>query len=240
MLFEAVEWAEDTLIHPSTNKPLVLWGNQTTALLETNPRKALVWARRTGKTTYLVVEALYYATHHGMFQFGDDRTQFRILVLNQTEAGQVEYFNELVRMADLSGIKVSRDVAHGDARTLTIVDDEGSKCDIFGITPNTKSSALCGIDADLIQVNDADQLEESAMTDIVLPILYTRPSVKLTLAATPTADKTTVFEQLSYRRDFSQLRATAHCRPDWAELQKQVKKEYKDDEWGYRHNVLAC
>lgn len=242
MQFEAVEWAERELIDPTTLEPMTLWGNQAVALLEMNPRKALVWARQTGKTLYLVIEALYHATHHGVFQFGDERTSFNILVLNYNEAAHQQYFDLLVQIAELSGIKIDRDAVYGSSRKISVVSDEGSRCDIRGFYPTTKKGGLAakGLDADLIQVSEANWFKDEMMTSVVLPILYARPSTRVTLASTPVSERGTIFEQLSYRRDFSQLVATAHCRPDWAEVREQIEAEYKEDEWAWRREALAC
>ncbi len=249
----ALLWGEKYLVEPDNGKPWKAWPYQRGPLLCQSPRKVYRFGRRTGKTTILAVEILWYLFTAGGGGMRDQdtkkiRTNLKVLLLAPYKAHVENIFDRIRAFLAVSpalGPCIDRN-KRGSPQMISLVTESVSQGSILsgfasGDSSGSKGIAARGQDADLIILDEGAFISAEAIEGVVLAILYTRPTTKFIISSTPSGIANDYFEGICTKRpDFTEFYVPATERPDWALVADQMSTEFGSNQEQYDKEVLAA
>ncbi len=210
------------LSHPNTKDLIELRDYQKRVLDDFNTKRILWWGRRTGKTITSSLVALNYALSPGDWPREDFS---RILIFAAQKIHIESMFSNLRGILQNSGLGSLIQIGQRDGRQkITISYPGGMVCSIIGIPLSSRGLAPCGLDGDLIILDEADYISEECI-DVIEPILFDKPNVKLLISGTPRFDKNSFMHRVAGSSEISLHRVTVLDVPESNSFIAQLKKD---------------
>jgi len=238
-------WAMRNLKDPDSGKPWTPWPYQKAPLLCSSPRMVLRWGRRTGKSTVLAALIIWFLFTDGGGlkdpKTGKVRKNLKILLIAPQKSHVSNIFDRVRAFLALSPHLqscIKRD-KRGSPELIALRGEgtsTGNQIVGFasGDASGSKGLSARGQDADLILLDEGAFVSEEVILNVVNPILYTRSTTRLIVSSTPSGIAGDYFEGLCKRRPkYVEFYSPATERPDWAEVEDQIRKDFggSQDEW---------
>jgi len=244
-LKSALLWAEANLRDPDSGRPWRAWPHQRGPLLCCSPRKVYRFGRRTGKTTILAVEILWYifTSCGGQLKDGKKiRKNLKVLLLAPQKTHIDNIFDRMRAFISLSPQLAGciERKKRGSPQLITLITDGadiGGGNQVAGYasgdSSGNKGLSARGQDADLVVLDEGAYVSKAVVKQVIAPILYTRGTTRFIISSTPSGITGDYFETTCLQRpDFSEFYVPATERPDWAEQEEQVRRDVSgQEEW---------
>ena len=252
-LKSALLWGEQNLLNPDNGKPWRAWSYQRGPLLCPCPRKCYRFGRRTGKTTLLSVEILWYlfTSCGGTLRDPDTkkiRKNLKVLLLAPQKSHIENVFDRIRAFLNLSPALsncIDRN-KRGSPQIISLLGEGqlggGNMLSGFasGDSSGNKGLAARGQDADLVVMDEGAFVSKEVIENVINPILYTRPTTRFIISSTPSGIANDYFENICTKRpDFAEFYVPATSHPNWAEMEDQVKKDFGSSQEEWDKEVLA-
>ena len=247
-------WGEKYLIDPESGTSWEAWDYQRGPLLCQSPRKVYRFGRRTGKTTILAVEILWYLFTAGGGTVKDPktgklRTNIKILLLAPQKSHIENIFDRVrafIAASPALGPCIDRN-KRGSPQKITLVTQsgisEGNAVTGFasGDSSGSKGLSARGQDADLIILDEGAFISAEAIEGVVLAILMTKPHTRFIISSTPSGIANDYFEGICTKRpDFAEFYVPSTDHPNWEQMREQMEAEYGSNKEQYDKELLAA
>jgi len=212
-----------------------------------------IYSHNTGKSSILAVEILWYLFTAGGGMIRDPltnkiRTNLKVLLLAPQKTHVENIFDRIRAFLSVSpalGPCIDRN-KRGSPQTISLVTSDGIGVGNIvsgfasGDSSGSKGLSARGQDADLVVLDEGAFISLEAIEGVVLSILYTRPSTRFIVSSTPSGIADDYFQGICQKRpDFTEFYVPATKRPDWAQIEEQMAKEFGSSQEQYDKEVLA-
>jgi hypothetical protein len=223
---DITKWAANNLKLPN-GEPWVARWYQAEVLRCSSRRKALRISRRSGKTDSVCIEICYYLfTEPGIkiIVAGPQKSHTEEIITRVRDFIKSNPALQSMVLRDVSAPWYEILIAHGKNGTSRL----------RGFAAGTKAggsaTGIKGQDADRIYIEEAQYVEETAISKTILPILHTTPSTALVAFSTPNSFRTPFYRMCEENPQYKEFHYTYKVIPHWKTIEAE-RSSFTEEDW---------